>query len=172
MDRKITIGLFGTCGNSAWRNRFIAEYDKREIEYFNPQKENWSPLDAENEADHLANDEIILFPVTNETYAFGSLGEVGFSIMQAIKLNTHRDIVVMIDPSVKIDHSGMSIAEYMVVETQTKDSIKMRALITAHLKRVKYPNVYIVDSLDNMLKLSLHLHALQVLKEGLKKYTI
>jgi hypothetical protein len=168
----ITIGLFGTCGSSKWRDKFINLYESRGINYFNPLKEDWKPEDAQIEAEHLANDDIVLFPVTNETYAFGSLGEVGFSIMQAIKLDRRRDIIVMIDPEVKVDRTGLVIGELLMVDAQTKDSIKMRALIMAHLKKVNYPNVYIVDNLKKMLDLSMYLHAIQVLKEGAKQYTI
>lgn len=168
----ITIGLFGTCGNSTWRNKFMEEYQKQGIKYFNPVKEDWKVEDAQIEAEHLANDEIICFPVTNETFAFGSLGEVGFSILQAIKLNSRREIIVMIDPDVKLDENQMSMGESITAEIQRKDSIKARALVMAHLKKIDYPNVWIVKNLENMLKLSLHLHALAVLKEGAKKYTL
>lgn len=171
--KKITIGLFGTCGNSTWRNKFMEEYNKRNIDYFNPLKDDWKPEDAIIEADHLADDGIVLFPVTNETYAFGSLGEVGFSIMQALKLDETRDIVVMIENDVKVDKTKMTSAELSVVDAQTKDSLKMRALIMAHLKKVNYPNVYIVKNLEDMLSLSLELHNIQLLKNSAKeKYSV
>jgi hypothetical protein len=172
MDRKITIGLFGTCGSSKWRDKFISLYESRGIDYFNPVKENWKPEDATVEAEHLENDKIICFPITDETFAFGSLGEVGFSILQAIKMDQNRDIIVMIDPDVKLNESWMSMNESATAEIQRKDSIKMRALVMAHLKKIKYPNVYIVKDLKNMLDLSMYLHAIQVIKEGTKKYTI
>ena len=177
MDKKITIGLFGTCGSSKWREPFMKAYDEQGIKYFNPVKEDWKVEDAQIEAEHLANDEIICFPVTDETYAFGSLGEVGFSILQAIKLNSRREIIIMIDPDVKIisdpeSVSGMMTTSEIVAEQKRKDSIKARALVMAHLKKIDYPNVWIVKNLENMLKLSLHLHALAVLKEGAKQYTL
>ena len=111
--KKITIGLFGTCGISQWRTPFIKKYSSLGIQYFNPVKSDWKVEDATIEAEHLANDEILLFPVTNETYAFGSLGEVGFSIMQALKLDERRDIVVMIEPDVVVDKNKMSLNEYL-----------------------------------------------------------
>jgi hypothetical protein len=170
--KKITISLFGTCGSSKWRDQFIKEYDKQGISYFNPLKKDWKPEDAQIEAEHLCSDEILLFPITNETYAFGSLAETGFSILQVIKLNQKSDIIVMIDPEVKIDKSGLTLAEILMVNAQTKDSIRARALVMTHLKKLDYTNVWIVKDLNNMLKLSLHLHALQVLREGAKKYTL
>jgi len=168
-----TIGLFGTCGKSTWRNKFMAEYDKQEIVYFNPQKDDWKPEDAQIEAEHLCNDEILLFPVTNETFAFGSLAETGFSILQAIKLNQRREIIVMIDPDVDIEEMAKaSMITAMEYQAQRKESIRARALVIAHLKKLDYPNVWIVKNLENMLKLSLHLHALAILKEGAKRFLL
>ena len=92
----LVIGMFGTCGKSRWREPFFERYQKESIEFFNPQVADWKPEDAVKEAEHLANDEVILFPVTSETYATGSLSEVGFSILQAIRLDDRRDFVVMI----------------------------------------------------------------------------
>lgn len=172
----ITIGLFGTCGSSKWREPFMKAYKEQGINYFNPVKEDWKVEDAQIEAEHLANDEIICFPVTDETYAFGSLGEVGFSILQAIKLNQRREIIIMIDPDMKSEvingNSPSAGTAAVVADQKRKDSIKARALVMAHLKKIDYPNVWIVKSLENMLKLSLHLHALAVLKEGAKQYTL
>lgn len=158
--KKPTIGLFGTCGRSTWRESFIKEYERLGIRYFNPQKDDWKPEDAQNEAEHLANDEILLFPVTNETFAFGSLAETGFSILQAIKLDENREIIVMIDPDVYIDEN--------TDEVQRKESCRARALVMAHLKKLNYPNVWIVSSLDDMLNLSISLHSMYIAKGHLK----
>lgn len=157
----MTIGLFGTCGNSTWRNQFIEKYEEAEIEYYNPQKEDWNPTDAKIEAEHLANDEIILFPVLAETAGLGSLGEVGFSILQAIKLDKYRSVIVMIE--------GDCIVEDKSIR---KESIRMRALITAHLKKLKYPNVYLVKDLPTMMSLSMQLHAIETLRKGLDSYRL
>jgi hypothetical protein len=144
------IGLFGTCGSSKWRNDFINRYELLSINYFNPQKDNWKPEDAANEAEHLVNDDVILFPITGETYAFGSLAETGFSISQAIRSNVHRFVVIMISPTLD--------PELMENTRSAKESIGARALVIAHLKKVNHPNVYLVDSLNDMLELSINLH--------------
>ena len=157
----MTIGLFGTCGNSTWRKSFIESYEANGIEYYNPQVEDWKPEDAQIEADHLANDEIILFPVLAETSGLGSLGEVGFSILQAIKMDSTRSVIVMIDPACVIED-----------ENVRKESIRMRALITAHLKKLKYPNVYLVKDLPDMYLLSRELHAIESLKENLNRFRV
>jgi hypothetical protein len=34
--KKPIIGLFGTCGNSTWREDFIELYNNEGLEYYNP----------------------------------------------------------------------------------------------------------------------------------------
>jgi len=160
----MTVGLFGTCDNSTWRQSFMKEYDKQKISYFNPVKDDWKAEDAKIEAEHLANDEIILFPVTDETLGLGSLGEVGFSILQAIKLDSNRDIVVMIT-----DDLSDEAKEYFD-ESMVRESIKMRALIKAHLNKLNYPNVYLVDNLEDMLTVSLELNKIYFIRQKLDYY--
>jgi hypothetical protein len=169
----MTIGMFGTCGGSKWRDRFIKEYQSQGIPFFNPQKDNWKPEDAITEAEHLANDRIMLFPVTDETYAFGSLGEVGFSILNALKLNSNREIIVMIDPEVNVEHENAVLAEIIMYDAQKKDSLRARKLVMEHLRKISHPNVYMVDNLADMLWLSIDLYNLQILKDSArKKYAI
>ena len=155
----MTIGLFGTCGGSTWRDGFMQSYDQHGIVYYNPQVEDWDPSLAEIEAEHLANDEIILFPVLAETAGLGSLGEVGFSILQSIRLDENRNVIVMIDKLCSVEDEAIR-----------NESIRMRALITAHLRKLKYPNVYTVKHLPDMLQLSLELHAVEILRMGLDRY--
>ena len=155
----MTIGLFGTCGGSTWREPFMHYYKTHGIHCYNPQVEDWDPSLAEIEAEHLANDEIILFPVLAETAGLGSLGEVGFSILQSIKMDESRNVIVMIDKNCTIEDEAIR-----------NESIRMRALITAHLRKLKYPSVYAVKHLPDMLQLSIELHAVEVLREGLDRY--
>lgn len=162
----MTIGLFGTCGDSKWRIPFMEKYDNAGITYFNPQKDDWKPEDAQIEAEHLANDEIILFPVTDETLGLGSLGEVGFSILQAIKLDSNRDIVVMIDNDLS------DYAKTKFSGSEVRESIKMRALIKAHLKKLTYPNVYIVESFGDMLEVSILLYDIYKIKRNIDRFRI
>ena len=162
----MTIGLFGTCGNSQWRDKFITKYEKMGIDYFNPVKDDWQPEDAQIEAEHLANDEIILFPVTDESLGLGSLGEVGFSILQAIKLDSERSVIVMIDRFIN-DDAKQFIDDDKIVN----ESIKMRALIKAHLNKLNYPNVYMVDTLDDMLSITLHLKEMNDIRKKISVFT-
>ena len=150
MQKNNTIGLFGTCGKSTWRKRFIDNYESRSINYFNPQVDNWKPEDAEIEAKHLATDSIILFPVLGETYGWGSLAETGFSISQAMKMDDRRYFVLLIDK--QPEESLQSNPELF------KESCRSRALVRAHLNKVSLPNVFFVDTLDQMLTVSLKLN--------------
>ena len=157
----ITIGLFGTCGKSQWRVSFIERYTALEISFFNPQVENWDPSCAEREAEHLANDQIILFPITNETYAFGSLAETGFSVLQAIRLDDRRDFIIMV---------AMDLIPSLDNDLARKESLRGRALVKQHLKKLRLPNLYVVDTLEEMLEVSIQLHEAALLREPLKRF--
>ena len=63
------------------------------------ETDDWDKYAAE-EAAHLASDMIILFPITNETYAIGSLTESGYNFLQAMKLDDRREFVIYIAPDV------------------------------------------------------------------------
>lgn len=166
-NKKPCIGLFGTCDKSTWRNEFITLYENLNIDYFNPQVENWTDECAAIEANHLANDEIILFPVTDETYGIGSLAEIGFSIIQAAKLDNIRDFIIFIDP--KID-SLLSNIETNI--GTSKESLRARKLVIEHLKKINLSNVYIVSSLKEMLKISLKLYEASKIKLEIKNNEI
>jgi len=162
-NKEITIGLFGTCGDSNWRKKFIETYDRINISYFNPQVSNWNPELAEIEAQHLATDEIILFPITSETYGLGSLSECGFSILNAIKLEDRRNLIILIDS--KLDSK-------LKDEKLIKESLRARALVKQHLKKLDLPNVYLVNTLNKMLEVSLILYQSEYDKNTIKKYSI
>ena len=161
---KLCVGLFGTCGGSTWRDPFMDKYDELGIEYFNPKVEDWDPSMAEVEADHLATDQIILFPITSETYASGSLSEIGFSVMSAMKLDDRRDIVVLIDQ--ELDDSLMADA------VPAKESLRARALVKQHLLAQNLPNVYLVDTLEDMLDVSLALYEAAKHTDKLQKFSV
>jgi hypothetical protein len=158
----LCIGLFGTCGGSKWREPFIREYEEMNIGYFNPQVADWKPEDAVVEAEHLANDRVILFPVTAETYGTGSLAETGFSILQAIRLDDRRSFVIMIEQ--RLDDKLMENA------VAAKESLRARALVQQHLKKLRLSNVYVVNDLATMLEVSLQLYAAEKLLRGLSGY--
>ena len=122
----------------------MSNFDLRGIPFFNPQVDDWKPELAVVEADHLANDAIILFPITSETYATGSLAETGFSILNAINLELRRDFVIMIDPKLVEENAALA-----------KESIRARALVIQHIKKINLANLYVVADLDSMYKVSI-----------------
>ena len=144
---KKCIGLFGTCGNSTWREAFIKTYEEMGIAYFNPQVKNWTPECATVEAENLVEDSVILFPVTSETNGIGSLAEIGFSIIQAIKYD-ERTFIIMVqaDIDAKIKEENPALA---------KESTRARALVRAHLAKLNLENVVIVEDFKTMLECSI-----------------
>lgn len=147
----VCIGLFGTCGGSTWRDAFEQTYQQHGMiagtNYYNPQVENWTPTCAVEEARHLAEDRIIVFPITRETYAEGSLSEVGFSILNAIKLDDRRHFVVLVEQ--ELSESLMQDA------VRAKASLRARALVVEHLKRLRIDGLYLVETLQEALEISL-----------------
>ncbi len=158
----LTVGLFGTCGKSTWRDAFMAAYAERGIAYFNPQVDNWTPELADVEAWHLANDQLILFPVTDETYAAGSLAETGFSVATAQRLNSTRFVVLYVAPEVNAD---LKLAN----PEAANDSKRARKLVLAHLAHAANPNVFLVQSLEEMLAVSLRIYAALDLLSGARE---
>lgn len=159
------IGLFGTCGGSKWRDRFIEVYKSKKINYFNPNVPDWKPELAVVEAKHLASDQIVLFPITNETYATGSLAETGFSILNAIKLDDRRDFVIMVSQDLKPELMESN-------PLAAKESLRARALVKEHLKKLGFSNLFVVETLDEMLEVSLTLWNSHQIRKKVKKYSI
>jgi hypothetical protein len=159
------IGLFGTCGRSTFRDAWIKEYNQSGVSYFNPQKgiDAWKEEDAFDEAFHLANDDIILFPITSEEYSIGSLSEAGFSILNAISLDERRDFVIYI---------ARTLDDHLSDVALRKESLRARALVMQHLLKLRLSNLYIVDSLDDMLFLSFELYNIASARLALSKYRV
>jgi len=159
--KKPTVGLFGTCGDSKWRDGFIEKYKQLNIDFFNPKVDDWQPERAVDEARHLAEDEVILFPVTSETYGLGSLAEVGFSILQAIRLDDRRDFIIMIE---------MSLDSVLDNEVARRESLRGRALVLQHLKKMRFKNVYLFDTLSEMLETSIQLYRSAEIRKPLERF--
>jgi len=160
--------MFGTCGNTTWRKEmFIPAYEQNGlvngVDFFNPQVDDWKPELAQIEAEHLAEDSILLLPVTKETYGTGSLAETGFSILQALKFDDRRDLVILIDETLE--------DSLMADKVQAKESLRARALVKQHLKKLAYTNLYVVDTLEEMRDLSIKIYQSQkILKDFQNKY--
>lgn len=161
---KNVIGLFGTCGRSKWRNQFIDVFNQKQIDFFNPLVDDWKPEDAIIEAEHLVEDAIICFPITSETYGTGSLAETGFSILNAIKLEDRRDFILLIES--KLDDDLMQNQEL------AKESLRARALVLQHLKKLNLSNVYLVETLDEMLNVAIVLHQANSIKQQVENFQL
>lgn len=142
------IGLFGTCDKSPWRDDFIKKYVELGIPYFNPVVENWHPGCIPEEAKHLAQDEIILFPILGWSYGEGSLAELGFGPLRAMRQNMQRSFVVLIETE---------FHERLTDPARRDASLRARKLLLGHLKEVDAPNIYLVKDLDHMLAMSVDL---------------
>ncbi len=145
----LCVGLFGTCDKNRWRDPLMAKYDEEKILYFNPMVDNWHPGLVADEAKHLAEDEIILFPILGWSYAEGSLSELGFGPWKAMRQNKNRSFVYLIETT---------LHERLADPDRCKASLRARNLLSGHLKEINAPNVYLVGSLDDMFKTSLDLY--------------
>ena len=157
----LTIGMFGTCGGSKWRDSMKEQYLEMGIDFFDPNKPNWKREDAQEEAVHLANDEVILFPVTGETYGMGSLSEVGFNILHAIRIDDRRDFVIYV--SSELDAS-------LTDNVLRRESLSVRALVIEHLKKLRLKSLYVVDNLEEMFDLSVVLYRAAQMRAPFSKY--
>ena len=150
----VCVGLFGTCGTTTWRQQFIETYTNLEIAYYNPQVKEWTPEFALVEADHLLHDDIVLFAVTAQTYSTGSLAETGYAL-QVLKridyMRGHRRVIVYIE-------QGLDLELVRENPIAAKESMRARALVAAHVGKVKETHCYVVNSMPEMLMLSIQLY--------------
>jgi len=150
--KNLCIGLFGTCDNITWRNSFISAFNNNDIEFFNPDAgDNWHPGMIDDENRHLMEDDIILFPVLKDSLGLGSLGEIGFSILNILRNianGSNQHLIIMIDDDCTDDRK---------TEDERKTSVRTRKLVKSKLLGVKHPNVFVVDSLAEMKKLAVSL---------------
>lgn len=133
------VGLFGTCGNSTWREGVIKSLDQAGVGYFNPQVKEWTPECAKVESENLVKDKVILFVITAETEAYGSLAETGWAAVSALL-------------------TGRKVG-YMLEMTGNKDPDRARKLVQSHITQItsQMPSVagtdsiYIAKDLDELV---------------------
>lgn len=122
------VGLFGTAGNSTWRNGVIERLYAEGIATFNPVVDDWTPDLAEVEAQHLATDRVILLVITDDTESFGSLAETGWAALSA-------------------EQHGQNV--FLVVQDfgdeANSDANRIRKLVKAHAKEAGVP---VYDDID------------------------
>lgn len=76
IKEKPTVGLFGTCNDSLWREYFLILLDKNKFDWFNPVVEDWNEEAQINEEFHKSNDEVIVFVITPKMKGVYSIAEV------------------------------------------------------------------------------------------------
>jgi len=136
-----TVGLFGTCENSTWRDDFIDGAKSVGQFYFNPQKPNWKPEDAEIEAFHLKHDTTVVFAVLDSSYGIGSLAEIGFVVADILSSNIHRQAIIYVAPTVSSELAEKN-------PELAKVSNRTRALVLAHLKQITNYTIITTHSLQ------------------------
>lgn len=145
MKKDLCVGLFGTCDNSKWRIPFMESYEASGVEFFNPDAgDDWHPGLIEEENRHLLEDDIILFPVLSESLGLGSLGEIGFSILNVkrnIENGSNQFLIVMIDDECTAANATAS---------EINHSNRTRKLVKSKLLEVKHPNIIVVEDLNQM----------------------
>lgn len=127
----------------------MAKYDLLGITYFNPMVDDWHPGMVPLEAQHLAEDEVICFPILGWSYAEGSLSELGFGPLKAMRQNFNRSFIFFIE---------MTLHERLIDPDRCKASMRGRKLVLGHLSEIAAPNIYVVNSLDQMLETSIELY--------------
>ena len=72
-EKKATVFLGGTCGDSTWREDLIP---KLEIEYFNPVVDDWTPACQKEEVKQRKNCDYVLYVITSDMKGVYSIAEV------------------------------------------------------------------------------------------------
>lgn len=98
----------------------MAKYDELGIPYFNPMVDDWHAGLVPLEAQHLAEDEIIMFPILGWSYAEGSLSEMGFGPLKAMRQNINRSFVYFIETV---------LHERLTDPDRCKSSLRARSLL-------------------------------------------
>lgn len=159
-----TVGLFGTCGNSKWREPFIRKFDEIGVSWYNPCRDDWDPTE---DSWQLKHNRIILMPVTNETYGTGTLSESAFGIVTTLASIYQKStkLVIYVAPEVKFDPKNPQLNDEIAI----KESNRSRKIVLNHIKIFEnLPNVYFVKSLEEMLKVSLKLVELCKLEDEIR----
>jgi hypothetical protein len=156
----LCIGLFGTCDKNRWRDPFMTKYDEIGIPYFNPMVDDWHPGMVPLEAQHLAEDEIIMFPILGWSYAEGSLSELGFGPLKAMRQNINRSFVYLIETT---------LHERLDDPDRCKASLRGRELLLGHLKELDAHNIYVVNSLEDGLAVTINLYEIHKKLQEIRK---
>lgn len=135
---KNVVGLFGTCGDSKWREQVvIPALEKANIAYFNPVVPNWNEEAQRNEVEHVASDKVIIMAITGETTGIASMAELGWQALSASERAQNLIIFLEDMPNDVKDETGTSLRIN-----------KARALIRKYVAAQKCLGIFLVDSLQ------------------------
>ena len=134
----------------------MERYTALGIPYFNPMVDNWDASCIPVEAHHLAHDPVILFPILDQSYGLGSLSEMGFGPLRAMRQNAYRSFVILVHPDVTPELWELDAG-------QAKASKRARALVRGHLANLNESSITLVETLDDMLEISIKLHTAHTL---------
>lgn len=70
-----TVGLFGTCNDSKWRDEIIKRLPSN-FDYFNPVVDDWTEDCIVNENKHKEDDDFVVFVITPNMKGVYSIAEV------------------------------------------------------------------------------------------------
>lgn len=148
---KNKVGLFGSCGSSYWREPLKQQLAGAKVPFFDPVVLEWTPECAEEEANNLANNLVLVFAITDETFGVASLAEVGMAVAQVAASNETRHLVVWI---------ADQVCEKLASKEpeRAKDSNRARVLALAHLHKLALPNVHIVSSVKELADKALEVY--------------
>lgn len=106
---KKCVGLFGTCGDSKWRDEVIPILTAANVDYFNPVVPEWNDEAQRNEVEHAASDHVILLVITGETTGIASMAESGWIALNCA--TTGQKLIVVLDdmPNDVKDEFGVSL---------------------------------------------------------------
>ena len=140
------VGLFGTCGDSTWRDSVMQQLEAAGIGYFNPVVDEWNDEAQAAELRHATSDKVILLNITGETEGIGSLSESGW--LAFLANNRGQNVVVVL--------------EDMPANDDNKHNNKARKLVRGYGQKVAEAGiggVYFFESLDDAMPTVLQLMA-------------
>lgn len=127
----------------------MSKYKELGIEYFNPMVDDWHAGMVPLEAKHLAEDEVVLFPILGWSYAEGSLSEMVFGPLKAMRQNMNRSFVFYVENT---------LHERLTDPDRCKASLRSRNLVLGHLEQAAASNIYVVKSIEEMLNVSIQVY--------------
>ena len=110
-----TVGLFGTCNDTTWREDIIKKLPSN-FEYFNPVVDDWNEDCIVNENKHKEDDDFIVFVITPNMKGVYSIAEVA-------DLSNKRDNVIFCVLYSDVDSNG-GIVTFDEQQKKSFDAVK------------------------------------------------